>query len=135
MELGKQIATVDGVEIKYNADDVPYFVVGFRAADGERMAGYLYTSDKAIGIARKSMKAIGFDIDTRDLNELCDNPKLLDGNEAEIDVVEEEYKGKIRTKIAWINPVARKVSKEDLQRLTHALRNAKRANEDLDSQM
>lgn len=133
--IGKQIATVNGVEIKYNASGVPYFAIVFKLADGEHKVGYLYTTEKAIGISRKGMKAIGFDIDNQSLDDLHEKPDMLNGNVAEIEIVEEEYKGKIKEKIAWINPVARSVTKADLQKLTHALRNAKGDNQDMDDQI
>src|SRR4051812_14698007 len=79
----------------------------FKFKDGEvgNKDLYPFASEKSLQIARKSLKAIGFDIDTRDIGELQENQTLLKGVRAILVVEEHEYKGNVANRIAWINAV------------------------------
>ena len=59
--------------------------------------------DKRMRMARKSLKAIGFDPDTEDIKLLGENQTKLAGNVCQVTVVEEEYKGETSLKLKWIN--------------------------------
>lgn len=107
----------------------PQFEVVFLVDDatgGEQITGYIYLTEKAMGIARKSLKAMGFNPDDQELDVLVKNPALLAGNEAQIVVVEEEGQdGEYRMKVAFINPLPGPADANELKKLSKALRDVK----------
>lgn len=107
----------------------PQFEVVFLVDDatgGEQITGYIYLTEKAMGIARKSLKAMGFNPDDQELDVLVKNPALLAGNEAQIVVVEEEGQdGEYRMKVAFINPLPGPADLNELKKLSKALRDVK----------
>jgi hypothetical protein len=101
-----------------------------RFKNGEIGSKDLYpcASDKALQIARKSLKAMGFDIDKRDIGELEENHALLAGAPVRVVVEEHEYNGKVTNRISWVNPIPKPAPKSSLADLTKRLRNAKNDN-------
>ena len=95
----------------------------------EEMWGNVYFSEKAMHIARKSLKAMGFDPDTRSIVEMEDNPELLAGNECEVTVKPDTYKADGSTKIAFINPKKIRPTPEKLAEMDAALRAIKSEDE------
>ena len=96
------------------------------------MYGTIWLSQKAMGMARKSLKAVGFDIDKRNLSELEGQDGMLAGNKCQIDVRSEEYpigSGKYNLKCAFINPIPEPLGKARFDKLTQALRDAKKDDE------
>ena len=96
------------------------------------MFGTIWLSQKAMGMARKSLKAVGFDIDKYDISDLEANGEALAGNKCSIDVRSEEYpagSGKYNLKVAFINPLYEPLSKERSAKLTDLLRKAKKDDE------
>ena len=84
----------------------------------------IYISDKAIRYARKQLRMIGFDIDTRDVFELERNHQTLAGTEFEAVGAEETYNGK--TEVKWKVATEDAPITEDLAKtLTEKLRAAK----------
>lgn len=67
-------------------------------AGGPPIDGYVnvWISDKAIGMAKSALKTLDFDIGTRSIYVLQEQPQLLSGKEFEVEVSEEEYNGKIQ---------------------------------------
>ncbi len=67
------------------------------------------TTDKALRIARKSLKAMGMQIDGVDTGQVLlrmrENPVLLAGNEVDVVIQEKEWQGVTSLEIAWVNVV------------------------------
>lgn len=74
------------------------------------------------------MKAMGFDVDNRSLDEIVANPELLKGAKVGVTVEENVYNGNVTNRIAWINSIRKPPTKDGLSKLTSALRNAKDSN-------
>lgn len=66
-------------------------------ADGDATEVLIFITDKSMGIARRQLKLCGFNVDTQELEELEDSPKLLAGRE--IPLVVDYYKGKLQAQI------------------------------------
>jgi hypothetical protein len=107
-------------------------IVSFRLKfeDGEigNKDFYPLSSEKSLEITRKGLRAMGFDIDSRNLSDLQSNQKLLSGIKVQATVEEHEYNGKISNRISWINPVRRPAQKKLMDLATERLRNAKKEN-------
>lgn len=89
-------------------------------------------NNKNLRIARKSLKAIGFDPDTQDVGQLQSNPTLLAGKECELELGSEEYNGSTQIKVKWINPLRKPVEQNQLAALTKGLRSVKSKDSDDD---
>lgn len=79
--------------------------------------GRIWRSKKPQGqrIARKSLKAIGFDpTDPNFPAHLVDEGHCMD-NECEIQIEREEYKGKGREVVAWINPISERLGMDAIE--------------------
>jgi len=99
---------------------VSLYVRSDDGADGEVL---IFMTEKSMGIARASLKRCGFDVDTRDLEELANDRRLLEGMRVPLKV--EDYKGKPSAKIDLSGPPP----KTEMQRLTTALRTATKRGE------
>lgn len=102
--------------------DVLFKLVG----SDEIINGHVWLTEKSMGIARKSLKAMGFDIDTFDLSHLQENHTLLAGNKCKIDIQLDDQGKELRVK--WINPLGDTPSKQVFDNLTQQLRTVKKAN-------
>jgi hypothetical protein len=92
---------------------------------GVTMVGTIWLSQKSMGMARPQLKALGFDISTHELDEL-DGTEILVGREVEIELREEEYKGRKELRIARFGGLPPKPTKDALKAVTAALREAKK---------
>jgi hypothetical protein len=92
---------------------------------GQEMVGTIWLSPKAMGMARSQLKALGFDCTAHELDEL-DGTDILVGNEVDLELKEEEYKGRRELKIARFGGPAPKPTKDALKAATAALRAAKK---------
>ena len=128
MRPGKYIATVQSHQLTNSKAGTWGVLVNF-TVDEEEISGTIWLTGKAMGIARKSLKAIGFDPDTENISILNLDHGHLTGHQCEIDVQEETYQGVERLKIAWINPLPRELTDDDAMTLTESLRNAKHPDE------
>lgn len=88
--------------------------------DGEDGEVVIWLSEKSMGIARKSLKLCGFDPDTTDFGTLADVQEYLKGRK--VDVICEEWNGKVRAQIALGNTA---LPKKDILSIQSALRAAK----------
>jgi len=86
----------------------------------------VYITAAAMGIARAKLKAVGFDIDQRQLEELDENPDLLAGTPVQVEVSEEVYNNKPYTKCEIVTDFG-KPDKPKMAALTEQLRKAKGA--------
>lgn len=130
MTPGKKSATVleHSIQIAQNSGTWSVAVLfDVEDTDGSKanMLGHIWLTKKADKIARKSLKAIGFDPDSDNLTVLDENPVLLAGKKCEVVVAEEEFKGEKQLKIQWINPVGKPKSKDEMDKMTQMLRDAK----------
>ncbi len=63
----------------------------------------IWLTPGAAKIARKSLRVLGFDLDSGHVKDLHERPTLLAGRECELEIGEEEYEGKKRLRVQWIN--------------------------------
>ena len=90
---------------------------------------YPLASEKALQITRKALRAMGFDIDKKNLADLNSNDgKLLAGVKVQVTVEEHEYNGKVTNRISWVNPIRKSAGKSAMDSLTEKLRNVKTEN-------
>ena len=88
----------------------------------------VWVTDGSSNVARKSLSAVGFDVDHEDLSILTDDKFRLMGHKAEIEIESEEYNGKPSLKVKWINPIrSPEDSKAKISAATKMLRAAKKA--------
>lgn len=128
MEAGKQVGTV--IEHRVDASgDKWYVYIKFECAGGDTIPARIYLTDAAMGIARKSLKAIGFDIDAKPLEDIDGEPYILNGNKAELDIEEQEHppgSGKYSMRVKWVNPLPTAKDTNAMKRMTEKLRAAKK---------
>lgn len=100
------------------------FVVRIRGVNpqGESADVTIFFTEKSMGMARASLKACGFDVDTHPLSALDSSPPMLKGNKVAIMV--EEFNGKTRCSI----DLNQRADKEQCDAMTKALRAAKKSN-------
>ena len=131
-DLGDHDAVVDSHGLTDKLGDGSNIVVNirFKFKDGELGNKDLYpcASEKSLEITRKSLRAMGFDIDKRDIGELQENQTLLKGAAVRLVVGEHEYKGNVTNQIQWINAIQKPAPKSALSALTQKLRNVKKSN-------
>jgi len=127
--IGTHDVEVDTVDvIEKGSDLIVHVRVKFK--DGEIGDKDLYPikSEKAAQICRKSLSAMGFSMDNRDLGEFQKNPALVKGNAVRVVVDESEYKGNVTNRISWINAIPKPASKSLLDQANAKLRNVKTDN-------
>lgn len=128
---GKQTGTV----LQHKIDSAPntgsWCVNILFELDGgaDQIGANVWLTDKAMGIARKSLKAIGFDVDKQNVLALDENPTLLAGNKCELDIRPETYNGETSLKVAWINPIPEPKSQATFDKITDQLRKVKKTDE------
>lgn len=69
---------------------VLFQIKGLPAGEHDRIIGHIWLTEAAAGLARKSLRAIGFDPDSQKLEELNENPTLLAGKETTVILAENE---------------------------------------------
>jgi hypothetical protein len=127
---GKHIGKVIKVTFGHSSQKgTPHFAVEFQVESDtglEVVTGNIWLTEAAMGIARKSIKAIGFDPDVEELQILVDNPMKLTGNDAMLTVVEEERKdGEYEMRVAFIDPIPGPPKPGELASFTKAIRAVK----------
>jgi hypothetical protein len=124
VKYGRHKAVVDSAIIEVLEDGREVGKVGFvvtnDAGDEEGIEATVWLTEKALGIAYARFRSIGFDIKTRDLNELNKNPFLLKGNTCEIEVG--EYND--RPQVTWFGQPKTKAKPSILTSLTKKIRSA-----------
>jgi len=124
VNYGRHKATVDSAVIEVLEDGREVgkvnFIVANELADEEGIEATVWLTEKALGIAYARFRSIGFDIRTRDLNELNKNPFLLKGNACEIEVG--EFNG--RPQVTWFGQPKAKAKASVLTSLTKKIRSA-----------
>lgn len=94
---GRHAASVTAVEFGESNSGTPFLRLDFNTTDGS-IAGWLYLSDKALpGTVRTLRQAFDFNGDFESAKE------QIAGKECSIVVEAEEYDGKERLKVKWVN--------------------------------
>lgn len=78
---------------------VPFLWTVFETSEGQ-IIGRFFITEKSIEYTLKKIKVMGFDGD--DISELKDGT-VLAGNLVQLVVSHEEYEGRIRAKVDWVN--------------------------------
>lgn len=117
------------IGVSNSEKQTPFVLIKFRL-DGtqDHINAWVYIvagNENNLRIARKSLKAIGFDPDKQDIGDLQTNPTLLAGNKCELELAAEEYNGNSTIKVKWINPLRKPADKGQLALMTKGLRSVK----------
>ena len=124
LDLGDYVGTVVATQlVELGQNRTPALKVRVDV-EGEVVEPVVWITPKALGMARQALKAIGFDIDGRNIEELDENPKALAGNPCPVRVVEDDYGGKLRKKAEIITSTAARIAKPRMDAITRALRDA-----------
>lgn len=95
---GRYSATVSSAEFGESQNGTPFLALSFNTDQGESITGWLYLSEKALpGSLRTLRDAFEFDNDFDTVLEQVNNKPCS------ITVELEEYEGKERLKVKWIN--------------------------------
>lgn len=103
---GRYAATVTSAEFGESNNGTPYVALAFLTEEGLSITGWLYFSDKAIpGTTRTVRDAFGLEL--AELAKECETLEALVahfvGKPCSITVDPEEYEGKERMRVKWIN--------------------------------
>ena len=98
---GRYTATVETAELgQSEAKGTPYLSLLCKTAEGDELTAYLYLSDAAFERTTKTLREVfGFD------NNFETVVAQVTGKECSIVVEAEEYEGKTRMRVKWINAV------------------------------
>lgn len=98
---GRYTATVQSAELGQSAEKgTPFLALLCQTEQGEDLTAFLYLSDAAFERTTKTLREVfGFDNDFETVVE------QVTGKECSIVVEAEEYEGKERMRIKWVNPV------------------------------
>ncbi len=96
--------TVMSAQFGESETGTPFVELSFENAEGERINGWVYLSEKAFERAVKTLRdAFGFDGNFETL------PAQVTGKRCSITTEFDEYDGKERLKVKWINALRRPV--------------------------
>ena len=100
-ESGRYTATAKTVDLGQSAEKgTPYVSILFETEQGEDLTAFLYLSDAALERTVRTLREVfGFNDDFGTVKE------QVTGKQASIVVEAEEYEGKSRMKVKWINTV------------------------------
>lgn len=104
------------------------FVVQFENGERGNKDFYPLSSEKSLQMTRKVLRAMGFDMDNKDLGELQKNKELLKGAKVRVVVEENEYNGKVTNRISYINAIPKAATGSALAELQKKLRMVKKSN-------
>jgi hypothetical protein len=128
-----EVTVAGGVELVDKSGDFSdfYFQVNVKFQDGEQSYGFVSMKDDgAQERARGIFKSIGFDMDKQSVQELIEDPMMLDGGKLRAEVKEStnQKTGATTINIAWFNPIRRKPDNKLVGKIDAALRAAKKSN-------
>jgi len=106
IEVGKHEVIVSETGLVKTQKGDMQIVVKFENAEGDSITAYLATSEAAWPYTQDKLANMGWDpvsngFRVEDLNE---SPSPIHGNQCQIVVKEEEFEGKTRKKVSFINP-------------------------------
>ena len=97
---GRYTATIENAELGQSEKGTPYLSLLCKTTEGEDLTAYLYLSDAAFERTTKTLREVfGFD------NNFEAVVAQVTGKECSIVVEAEEYEGKTRMKVKWVNAV------------------------------
>lgn len=96
----------------------PSVVVTFKNFEGETIDAWLYLSDRALERTEKALRTCGWY--GNDISECMRDGLGL--NEVELVVEDEEYQGKVRSKVKWINPLRKEMPDDAKKALVESLK-------------
>lgn len=97
---GRYTATVESAELGQSEKGTPFLALICKTEQGEELTAYLYLSDAAVERTVKTLREVfGFD------NNFETVVAQVTGKECSIVVEAEEYEGKTRMKVKWVNAV------------------------------
>ena len=97
---GRHTATVESAELGQSEKGTPFLSLLCKNEQGEELTAYLYLSDAAIERTVKTLREVfGFD------NNFESVVQQVTGKPCSIVVEAEEYEGKTRMKVKWVNTV------------------------------
>lgn len=117
--LGNFIGTIQENSIRSAGTGTEYVLLSV-VIEGAMWPVQIWMSEKSAGIAKGQLKVCGFNVDEESLAVLDDNPKYLNGRQIPVEIYEEEYKGKLQTKVRIVTA---HVSKKRISALEAILRN------------
>ena len=85
-------ATIKSHSVGATNSGTPYVKLACEA-NSEDVSVFIYLSEKAMGMARASLRKCGFDCDKQDLSDLRDKPGLLAGTVVQITFEDDETYG------------------------------------------
>lgn len=129
IQFGKQKGKVLGVYTGINETSKNVYVnIKFALPSGDAVYSKVYITEKSAALARIRLKMCGIDLDACELADIEAFPNAFDGNEVDLDIYEEDYKGKpqMRVDIVTERP---KAEVSALKAATALLRAAKKSDE------
>lgn len=121
-------AVVMSHDVDVNDKGNLFVKVRFSLEDDSQIETRIYLTDKSMGIARRNLRLIGFDIDKRELFDLKQNATLCAGHTVSVDVFQDEYKGRVSDKCEIARPT---ISAKQAQDWTQKLRAAKKDGDEI----
>mgnify|MGYP001610201559 CR=1 FL=1 len=124
MRHGQQQVLIECVSLEEVPTNPPKVVANVKCLtqpEGEEVTAKIWITEKAAGMARRAFKQCGFDLATRSLQELVDDPGLLKGNSVLCDIFDDGVYG-LKCEIVLSMPPA----KETLAGLDAMLKAAKK---------
>lgn len=102
---GRHRVRVTATALAETKNGTGQIVVGFEDNEGNSISAYLFTSDKAWEYTAEKLKVLGWDpvANGYRFEDLNLDPSPIAGNEVDIVTEEEQFEGKWRMKVKWIN--------------------------------
>jgi len=111
MEAGTHVARIVSTAIGTTKKGEPQVLIRFENDHGEHITWYGYFSHKALPYTLERLKTCGWDAvaNGNDVSSLHQSEMLV-GNQVELVCEEEEYEGKPRVRVQWINSLGSTLS-------------------------
>jgi hypothetical protein len=126
MRTGRQVAKIVRHEFSATVKGTPYLNVTLDVA-GEFIGGPVWFTDKAMGMARATLKLMGFDPDSQETILLDTNPTLLAGRTVLVDIQENEYNGKVTLQAKYVLDSVDKKAISDIQKKLRAAKHVEQS--------
>ena len=109
-----------GLAVQVDIDD--------RSGEFTAMVGVIWFTPKSMGMARGQLRALGFDPDRQQCKAIGETISLVDAR-CEVQIVEEEYRGRTSIKISRFGGIPKPPTQEQLAGLDALLAAAKKTDE------
>jgi len=115
MKPGKHLCKPVTWGLEKTKDDKPYVYVDLQSPDGDKITWKGYLSEKSQPFTVKSLVVMGFQY--TNISGILEPDALDSAREVSITVEEEGYEGKTYSKVKWINPTRKRLTREDSTKL------------------